>query len=154
MPAGSVPRYDPPRPLRYTMPDLEREARVPARTIRFYIAQGLLQPAYGRGPTATYDSDHLLRLRYIQYLKDDRLSLSDIHERLSALTPDDIAIALKVELEPTAEAWRHYSLHEDLQILIRDRPVSQRSPSHDQAFDLIVEYARTVLDDLDGRNDG
>lgn len=154
MPVGSVARYEPPRPLRYTMPDLERESGVPARTIRFYIAQGLLQPAYGRGPTATYDSDHLLRLRYIQHLKDERLSLSDIQERLNSLTPDDIAVALKVELEPTAEPWRHFLLHADLQIMIRDRPVSQRSPAQDQAFDLIVDYARTVLDDLEGRGNG
>jgi len=154
MPVGSVVRYDPPRPLRYTMPDLERESGVPARTIRYYIAQGLLQPAYGRGPAATYDSDHLLRLRYIQLLKDDRLSLSDIHERLNTLTPDDIAIALKVELEPKAEAWRHYSLHEDLQVMIRERPVSRRNPAQDQAFDLIVEYVRTVLDDLERRTNG
>ena len=154
MPAGSVVRYDPPRPLRYTMPDLERESGIPARTIRFYIAQGLLQPAYGRGPTATYDSDHLLRLRYIQHLKDERLSLSDIHERLNTLTPDDIAIALKVELEPTAELWRHYLLHEDLRITVRDRPVAQRSPAQDQAFDMIVEYARSVLEDLERRTDG
>lgn len=154
MPAGSVARFDPPRPLRYTMPDLERESGIPARTIRFYISQGLLQPAYGRGPTATYDSDHLLRLRYIQHLKDDRLSLSDIQERLSSLTPEDIAIALKVELEPSAETWRHFPLHEDLQILVRDQAVSRRSPRHEQAFDLIVEYARTVLDDLDRMADG
>lgn len=153
MPAGSVGRYEPPRPLRYTMPDLERESGIPARTIRFYIAQGLLQPAYGRGPTATYDSDHLLRLRYIQRLKDERLSLNDIQARLNTLTPEDIAVALKVELEVTAEAWRHYPLHEDLQIMVRDRTVSQRSPRQEQAFDLIVEYARTVLDDLEGRND-
>ncbi len=154
MPAGSVVRYDPPRPLRYTMPDLERESGIPARTIRYYIAQGLLQPAFGRGPTATYDSDHLLRLRYIQHLKDDRLSLSDIQERLNTLTPDDIAIALKVELEPKAESWRHYTLHEDLRIMIRDRSIAQRDPRQDQAFELVVEYARTVLDDLERRTGG
>ena len=154
LPAGSVSRFEPPRPLRYTMPDLERESGIPARTIRYYIAEGLLQPAYGRGPTATYDSDHLLRLRFIQHLKDERLSLSDIQERLSTLTPDDIATALKVELEPSAEPWRHYSLHDDFQIMVRDHSISRRDPAREQAFDLIVEYARSVLDDLERRTHG
>jgi len=154
LPAGSVTRFDPPRPLRYTMPDLERESGIPARTIRYYIAEGLLQPAYGRGPTATYDSDHLLRLRFIQYLKNERLSLSDIQERLSTLTPDDIATALKVELEPSAEPWRHYALHDDLQIMVRDHSVSRRDPAREQAFGLIVDYARSVLDDLERRAHG
>jgi hypothetical protein len=52
----------PPSP-RYSLPDLERETKTSGRTIRYYISQGLLPPAYGRGPTATYDLGHLLRLR-------------------------------------------------------------------------------------------
>ena len=66
LPPSSVPRYERPRPARYTIADLERETGVSARTIRYYISEGLLQPAYGRGPSATYDADHLLRLRMIQ----------------------------------------------------------------------------------------
>ena len=36
-------------PYRYTMADLEAESGLPARTIRYYITQGLLPPARGRG---------------------------------------------------------------------------------------------------------
>ncbi|MDQ3540073.1 MAG: helix-turn-helix domain-containing protein [Chloroflexota bacterium] len=151
LPAGSIKRYEPVRPLRYTMTDLEQASGISARTIRYYIANGLLQPAYGRGPTATYDSDHLLRLQYIQRLKDERLPLKEIQERLSNLTPDDIAVALKVQMEPSAETWRHVTLHPDLAIQIRDRPPGARAPTLDRAFDLIVEYARTVVQDLDGQ---
>jgi DNA-binding transcriptional MerR regulator len=153
LPASSIKRYEPVRPLRYTMADLERTSGIPARTIRYYIANGLLQPAYGRGPTATYDSDHLLRLQYIQRLKDERLPLKEIQERLSELTPDDIAMALKVQMEPSAEMWRHVRLHPDLAIQIRDRSPGARSVPLDRAFDLIVEYARTVLQDLVGPTD-
>lgn len=153
LPASSIRRYEPVRPLRYTMADLERASGITARTIRYYIANGLLQPAYGRGPTATYDTDHLLRLQYIQRLKDERLPLKEIQERLSALTPEDIAVALKVQTEPAAETWRHVRLHPDLAIQIRDRAPGARAVTLDRAFDLIVEYARSVLDDLEPRPD-
>lgn len=151
LPPGSVPRYEPPRPVRYTISDLERETGVTGRTIRYYIAEGLLQPAFGRGPSATYDSDHLLRLRLIQQLKDSRLPLAEIKERLAQLTPEQIASTLRVQLEPSAETWHHFHLHPDLQIMVRDRPAGAREATYDHAFDLIVEYARTVLEDLERR---
>lgn len=148
LPASSIPRYDSPRPVRYTLTDLERETGVNARTIRYYISEGLLQPAYGRGPSATYDPDHLLRLQLIQQLKEQRLSLRDIKERLSHLTPDDIAVMLKVQMQPEADTWRRYQLHPDFEINVRERQAGERPMTHEHAFDLIVEYARSVLDDL------
>ena len=148
LPPGSLRRYEAPQPVRYTMEDLERESGVTSRTIRYYISEGLLPPAYGRGPTAVYDADHLLRLRYIQQLKATRLPLSDIKDRLNTLSAEDLAIALRIETEPRAETWRHYRLHEDLDILVRDRPTGTRPMREEEAFDLIVEYARSVLEDL------
>lgn len=153
LPASSVARYDAPRPIRYTLSDLERETGVNARTIRYYISEGLLQPAYGRGPSATYDPDHLLRLQLIQRLKDERLSLKDIKERLSHLTPNDIAVMLKVQAEPQGETWRRYVLHPDFEITVRERGTGERPMTYEHAFDLIVEYARSVLDDLDRPED-
>jgi DNA-binding transcriptional MerR regulator len=149
LPASSIPRYETPRPVRYTLSDLENETGVNARTIRYYISEGLLQPAYGRGPSATYDPDHLLRLQLIQQLKADRLSLRDIKERLSHLTPDDIAVILKVQTQPEAEVWRRFQLHADLEISVRDRQAGERALTHEHAFDLIIEYARSVLEDLE-----
>lgn len=140
--------------MRYTIADLERETGISTRTIRYYIAEGLLQPAYGRGPSATYDSDHLLRLMLIQQLKETRLPLAEIKERLSQLTPEDIATMLRVQMEPSAETWKHYTLHPDLTIVVRDRPAAERQMAYQHAFDLIVEYARSVLDDVERRNHG
>ncbi len=151
LPPGSVRRYERPQPLRYSMDDLEAESGVSSRTIRYYISEGLLPPAYGRGPSAVYDADHMLRLRYIQQLKAARLPLNDIRERLNGLTSEDLAVALKIEMEPSSETWRHYRLHEDLDIVVRDRPPGARPIKQDQAFELIVEYARSVLEDLDRR---
>lgn len=149
LPPGSVPRYESPRPIRYTLNDLERETGVSSRTIRYYISEGLLQPAYGRGPSATYDPDHLLRLQVINQLKEERLSLKDIKERLSHLTPEDIAAMLHLQMQPQSETWRKYSLHADFEISVRERTSGERSMAHEHAFDLIIEYARSVLDDLD-----
>lgn len=153
LPPSSRPRYEPPQPHRYTMADLARESGITARTIRYYIAEGLLQPAYGRGPTAVYDADHLLRLRYIQKLKDERLPLQDIRDKLNHLTPDDLAVAMKIDVQPLTEMWRRFRLHQDFEILVRDRAIGDVPATHARAFDLIVEYARTVLEDLDRRPD-
>ena len=87
---------------RYSLADLEREAKTSGRTIRYYISEGLLPPAYGRGPTATYDLGHLLRLRLIVSLKENRLGLQEIRDKLNGLTDDDIAAMLNVQTEPTA----------------------------------------------------
>jgi DNA-binding transcriptional MerR regulator len=153
LPAGSVPRFEPPRPVRYTLSDLVRESGASGRTIRYYISLGLLQPAYGRGKQATYDSDHLLRLQLIQRLKEERLPLNDIREQLSHLDSEDVARVLHVQLQPAADTWKRFALHHDLEISIRERPLIERSAAQEQAFDLIVEYARSVLQELE-RNAG
>lgn len=139
------------RESRYSIEELERLSGYTSRTIRYYIARGLLQPAYGRGPTATYDRDHLKRLQYIELLKQERMSLDDIHDHLLEMGPADIDVALRGQFSPSADLWRHMPIHPDLMIMIRDHQHGRRDPSLDMAFDLIVEYARSVLEDLDRR---
>lgn len=138
--------------MRYTLADLEKESGASGRTIRYYISLGLLQPAYGRGKVATYDADHLLRLKLIQRLKEERQPLNDIREQLAHLSSDDVARILQVQLQPSAETWKRFSLHHDFEIAVRERPLAERSAANERAFDLIVEYARSVLQDLE-RND-
>lgn len=149
LPPSTTRRYDPPRPIRYSIGDLERETGISGRTIRFYIAEGLLPPAYGRGPAATYDPGHLLRLRYIALLKDERLSLADIRARLEQLTDEDIGTALEITAQPDEELWRRVRLHDQLELHIRQPREADRDFALDRAADLIIEYARSVLDDLE-----
>ncbi|MEJ7839175.1 MAG: MerR family transcriptional regulator [Thermomicrobiales bacterium] len=153
IPVERMPRPELARPVRYTLPDLTHESGIPGRTIRYYISLGLLQPAYGRGKMATYDSDHLLRLNLIQRLKDERLPLNDIREQLSHLTSEDVERVLHVQLRPTVDSWKRFSLHSDLEIVVRERSLLERSSAEEQAFDDIVEYARSVLQNLE-RNSG
>lgn len=138
----------PPAP-RYSLGDLERETKISARTIRYYISEGLLPPAYGRGPTATYDLGHLLRLRLIASLKDNRLGLSEIRERLNGLSDDDIAAILNVQTEPVQEFWRRIELHPDIELHVRQH--TRTDPAMDEAVELIVGLSRPVIERLEGR---
>lgn len=134
---------------RYTRAELEELTGINGRTIRYYITEGLLQPAYGRGSSATYDHDHYLRLQAINQLKEQRLPLKAIKENLEQLTTDDLVMMVNVPDQPEVAMWRHYLLHPDFAIQVRDRGQAERTTTHDHAFDLIVEYARSVLADLD-----
>ncbi len=134
---------------RYSLPDLERETKTSGRTIRYYISEGLLPPAYGRGPTATYDLGHLLRLRLIASYKEDRLGLQEIRDRLNGLTDDDIAALLNVQTEPVQEFWRRIELHPDIELHVRQR--GRSDPAMDDAVDLIVGLSRPVIERLDER---
>jgi DNA-binding transcriptional MerR regulator len=138
----------PPSP-RYSLADLERETQTSGRTIRYYISEGLLPPAYGRGPSATYDLGHLLRLRLIASLKENRLGLQEIRDRLAGLTDDDIAAILNVQTEPVQEFWRRIELHPDIELHVRQR--SRSDPVMDDAVELIVGLSKPVIERLDER---
>jgi DNA-binding transcriptional MerR regulator len=83
----------------YTLQDLADLTGVTARTIRFYVAQGLL-PSPGRvGPGATYGPGHLARLKLIRQLQREHLPLAEIRSRLESL--DDAAVVAIVEAPST-----------------------------------------------------
>ena len=50
--------------------ELAERVGLTRRTIRFYVAEGLLPPPGGRGQRRVYSSEHLIRLRAIQRLKE------------------------------------------------------------------------------------
>ena len=130
---------------RYAMSDLERETGFNARTIRFYIANGLIASAHGRGPTATYDEDHLLRLRMIGELKEHYLPLEQIKERLAHLTTEDLAAHFAVQRTPEQERWRRVMVHPDLELHVRERD-SDRGAAFEAVLAQIVQYARAALE--------
>jgi DNA-binding transcriptional MerR regulator len=75
---------------RYSLTELADLAGVTPRTVRYYLAQGLL-PAVGQsGPGSKYDSGHLARLRLIRRLQAEHLPLAEIRRRLETLPDDDI----------------------------------------------------------------
>ena len=75
---------------RYSLTELADLAAVTPRTVRYYLAQGLL-PAVGQsGPGSKYDAGHLVRLRLIRRLQAEHLPLAEIRRRLEGLGDDEI----------------------------------------------------------------
>jgi DNA-binding transcriptional MerR regulator len=75
---------------RYSLTDLADLAGVTPRTVRYYLAQGLLPAVGQRGPRTTYDQGHLARLRLIRRLQGEHLPLAEIRRRIEALGEDEI----------------------------------------------------------------
>lgn len=75
---------------RITLSELTEAAGVTVRTVRYYIAEGLLPPPEGAGPGSAYTQGHLDRLRLIQQLKEAYLPLKEIRRRLSGRGDDDV----------------------------------------------------------------
>ncbi len=75
---------------RYSLTELADLAGVTPRTVRYYLAQGLL-PAVGQtGPGSKYDAGHLARLRVIRRLQAEHLPLAEIRRRLETLDDGEI----------------------------------------------------------------
>lgn len=138
-------------PYRYTIADLERETGISPRTIRYYITEGLLPSAKGRGVGATYGPAHLLRLKMIARLKDDRLPLDDIRKRLDGLRDVDLAAMLQVETAPPEDRWRRVTLHPDLELHVREAAGRGRDYRFEQIVDTIIKQSSIVLDQLGER---
>jgi DNA-binding transcriptional MerR regulator len=76
---------------RYAIGDLAGLAGSTPRTIRYYVAQGLLPPPDGVGAGAHYTDAHLARLRLIRRLQRQHQPLSEIRQRLGSLADAEVA---------------------------------------------------------------
>ena len=94
-----------------TLAELAEASGVPARTIRFYIARGLLDGPAKAGRGAAYTSEHLDRLEQIRTLQSDGRTLTEIAQRFSLPQPtawwqhalaDDVIVLAKADASP----WR------------------------------------------------
>jgi DNA-binding transcriptional MerR regulator len=83
--------------LRWSLAELTQEAGVSVRTVRYYIAEGLLPPPDASGPRSSYTQGHLDRLRLIDRLKASYLPLKEIRRRLSTLDDADVRHLLESE---------------------------------------------------------
>lgn len=87
----------------YSLEELTERAGVTVRTVRYYIAEGLLPPPVGGGPRSAYTEGHLDRLRLIGRLKDAYLPLREIRRRVAGLDDEEVRAAL-AQAEPPAAA--------------------------------------------------
>lgn len=95
---------------RLTIEELAERADVPVRTVRYYIAEGLLPGPGSRGKGAAYSGEHLVRLQLIRRLVARRVPLGEIRDLLARLPADEARAVLREEaqraeaLETTAAA--------------------------------------------------
>jgi DNA-binding transcriptional MerR regulator len=94
-----------------TLAELSERAGVPPRTIRFYIAQGLLPAPLRSGRGAAYGKDHLSLLDRIKTLQAKGMTLAEV---AFALSPG----AGHGEL-PEPVAWLEYDLSRDVIVRVR-----------------------------------
>ena len=74
----------------YSLSDLARLADVTPRTVRYYVALGLLPSPEAAGPATRYGEGHLARLRLIRRLQRDHLPLAEIRSRLERMSDEEI----------------------------------------------------------------
>ena len=111
----------------YSLQDLVDLAGVTPRTIRYYIAQGLLPSPGKAGPGAIYTDGHLHRLRLVRRLQREHLPLAEIRSRLAAL--DDATVAALVE-SPASEPPTDSAIDYIRSVLDGDRPSDGTLRSH------------------------
>jgi DNA-binding transcriptional MerR regulator len=83
-----------------TLADIAEASGLPARTIRFYIARGLLSGPVKGGRGAAYTADHLAQLNRIKNLQAQGLTLSEIAHRIGELSQSATA-------SPPTAWWQH-----------------------------------------------
>jgi DNA-binding transcriptional MerR regulator len=77
-----------------SLAELADASGIPVRTLRYYVAQGIL-PAPGRqGRLTRYPAATLRRLQLLKRLRVANLPLAEIRERLAAMSDEEVAAAL------------------------------------------------------------
>lgn len=95
----------------YSLRELAEKTGAPPRTIRFYIARGLLAGPDKAGRSAVYGAAHLERIQQIRQLQQAGHTLSVIAQRLDQ-PPGQAA--------PPSVAWRHYDVSPDVVVTVRE----------------------------------
>jgi DNA-binding transcriptional MerR regulator len=106
---------DPSTPNRYNIHDLATLASVPTRTVRFYIAQGLMDRPHGAKRGAWYEHRHLQQLLLIRRWVQSGLSLDRVRE-LQAGSPEE---APPRPVRPgMVEVWSRVTLADGLELQV------------------------------------
>lgn len=127
-----------------------------ARSIRFYVANGLLDRPEGTGTAATYNYRHFLQLLAIKIRQREGATLDSIKGELRDVTGDalerrvatSLAPVLGVHADTVAQAeddhslsWRRVPVAEGIEIHVRDDSPAAR----DEAVVAMREAVRAAL---------
>lgn len=89
---------------RFRLAELAQATGTTTRTIRFYVAEGLLPPPIGAGPAAVYEDEHRDRLQLIALLKARYLPLKEIRRLLAGLSSEEVRAQLSQGAGALAES--------------------------------------------------
>lgn len=138
---------------RYRLAELAAATNVSPRTIRYYIAEGVLPPPAGSGPAAVYTAAQRDRLLLIGQLKGQYLPLREIGQRLAALSDDavraelnDARTATTPAANPpppaTGERWERITLVDGVELHVRADRLREPIP-----LAALIRELRRVLDE-------
>ena len=117
-----------------TLAEVAEASGLPARTIRFYIARGLLSGPVKGGRSAAYTAEHLARLDRIKKLQAKGRTLGDIARMLGGISREPAAAS--------ATAWWQHAISEDVIVWVRAGVAPWRMKQVRTALD---EFARQVV---------
>lgn len=104
-----------PTPARYSIDELSTLAGQSPRTVRYYIAEGLLERPVGAKRGAHYLPSHLERLLLIRRWSDAGLSLERMRELLAGAAEDPPPRAVRAG---SVEVWSRVTLADGLELQI------------------------------------
>ncbi len=132
-----------------------------ARSVRFYVANGLLERPEGTGTAATYNYRHFLQLLAIKIRQREGVTLDTIKREMKDFTGDTlerrVATSLAAALGATVEtlrqsadsntpaSWRRVAVADGVELHVRDDSPAAR----DEALVAMREAVRAAL----GRED-
>lgn len=132
-----------------------------ARSVRYYVSNGLLDRPEGTGTSATYGYKHFLQLLAIKIRQREGQSLDKIKAEIAGMTGDvlerKIATALAPALNARADVaaaehddeapvtWRRVVVADGVELHVRDDSMA----AHEEAVIAMREAARAAL----GRED-
>jgi len=114
-----------------TLAELADASGIPARTIRFYIARGLLEGPVKAGRGAVYTDEHLARLEKIKALQAQGRMLAEISHDLSGPL---------VETAAAPSPWWQHVIEDDVMVWVRGDVSPWR-----------MKHIRAAVDDLASR---
>jgi DNA-binding transcriptional MerR regulator len=127
-----------------TLAELSEETRIPARTIRFYIARGMLDGPVKAGRGAVYTAEHLARLEKIKQLQAEGRMLAEIAHDLSGSSPAHAAVA--------PSPWWQHVIQEDVMVWVRGDVSPWRMKQIRTAVEDFASRLREPENNKTGRN--
>lgn len=128
-----------------------------ARSVRFYVANGLLDRPEGTGTSATYNYRHFLQLLAIKVRQREGQTLEVIREEMKQVTGDALERRLAQSLAPALGAgadttrareddqrpfaWRRLPVADGIELHVRDDSPAAR----DEALVAMREAVRAAL---------